>query len=255
MNFPAQLQDVIAAQPYPLLFVSLSGAHLYGFPSPDSDFDLRGAHAAPLREVLSLKSTLETVEVDDKSTPVEIDLVTHEVKMYFELLLKKNGNMLEQVYSPLVLATSPEHDELRAIAKTCITRYHAQHYLGLAKTQWGLFNKENPRRVKPLLYVYRALLSGLYLMQTGEPEANLVTLNETYRLPYIPDLVARKTGTAERATLPDTDYALHQAEYARLRAELEAAFASSRLPELPSGADALNDLLLRIRFAQPSAPA
>jgi hypothetical protein len=27
-------------QPHPLLFVTISGAHLYGFPSPDSDFDL-----------------------------------------------------------------------------------------------------------------------------------------------------------------------------------------------------------------------
>ncbi|MGH2609106.1 MAG: DNA polymerase beta superfamily protein, partial [Tepidiformaceae bacterium] len=34
-------------QPYPLLFASLSGADLYGFPSADGDYDIRGAHALP----------------------------------------------------------------------------------------------------------------------------------------------------------------------------------------------------------------
>ncbi|MDJ0688801.1 MAG: nucleotidyltransferase domain-containing protein [Xenococcaceae cyanobacterium MO_188.B32] len=34
---------IINSQPYPLLFATISGAHLYGFPSPDSDYDLRGS--------------------------------------------------------------------------------------------------------------------------------------------------------------------------------------------------------------------
>ena len=29
----------VARHPYPLLFATISGAHLYGFPSPDSDYD------------------------------------------------------------------------------------------------------------------------------------------------------------------------------------------------------------------------
>ena len=79
-----------------------------------------------------------------------------------------------------------------------ITRHHAHHYLGFAHTQWRLFEKEEPRRVKPLLYVFRVLLTGIYLMRSGEVEANLVTLNETFRLPYVPDLVARKRGGTSR---------------------------------------------------------
>jgi len=38
------LRAEAARHPYPLLFATVSGAHLYGFPSPDSDYDLRGAH-------------------------------------------------------------------------------------------------------------------------------------------------------------------------------------------------------------------
>lgn len=77
-----------------------------------------------------------------------------------------------------------------------ITRHHSHHYFGFAETQWKLFLKTLPRRVKPLLYVYRVLLTGIHLMRTGEVEANLVTLNEEFRLPYIADLVARKLAWA-----------------------------------------------------------
>ena len=90
--------------------------------------------------------------------------------------------MLEQLYSPLVVHTTPEHEELKAIARGCVTRHHSHHYFGFAETQWRLFEKERPRRVKPLLYVYRVLLTGIHLMRTGEVEANLVRLNEEARL-------------------------------------------------------------------------
>ena len=72
-----------------------------------------------------------------------------------------------------------------------VTRHHAHHYLGFAETQWKLFAKENPPRVKPLLYVYRVLLTGIHLMRAGEVQANLRTLNETARLPYIAELIER----------------------------------------------------------------
>ena len=53
MTIDPRLHRIVAAQPYPLLFATISGAHLYGFPSPDSDFDLRGAHVLPLEKVWS----------------------------------------------------------------------------------------------------------------------------------------------------------------------------------------------------------
>ena len=48
----AQLDAEVARHPYPLLFATVSGAHLYGFPSVDSYFDLRGCHILPPREVV-----------------------------------------------------------------------------------------------------------------------------------------------------------------------------------------------------------
>jgi hypothetical protein len=237
----------IENQPYQLLFVTISGAHLYGFPSPDSDFDLRGVHILPIREVAGLTSGPETLELSADREGLEIDLVTHDAAKFFNLMLKKNGYVLEQLYSPLIVHTTPAHDELKRIGRGCITRHHAHHYFGFAETQWTLFEKENPRRVKPLLYVYRVLMTGIHLMKTGEIEANLVKLNELYRLPYIPDLVARKLSGPEQSSLSDSDIEFHRSEYERLRSELQSTHDASQLPEAASAKPELHDLLLRLR--------
>lgn len=248
MQYDPRLITEIQRQPYPLLFVTISGAHLYGFPSPDSDYDLRGVHILPVREVIGLDPRRETIEISEMRGDLELDLVTHDVKKFFGLLLKKNGYVLEQLYSPLILHALPEHEELKAIAKDCITRHHSHHYFGFAETQWKLFDKERPRRVKPLLYVFRVLLTGIHLMRTGVIEANLVTLNQEFQLSYLDELIARKLSGPEKSTLDDGDIAFYQQEYERLRGMLEAAFQASHLPEAPTNRAALNDLLVRLRL-------
>lgn len=250
-----RLQKQVGQHPYPLLFATISGAHLYGFPSADSDYDLRGVHLLPLAEVVGLNVGSETVEKSGVYDGLEIDLVTHDARKFFTLLLRKNGYVLEQLLSPLVVHSTPEHDELKALSQGCITRYHAHHYLGFAATQWKLFHKDNPPHVKPLLYVYRVLLTGIQLMRTGQVEANLLRLNEQAKLPYLGELVERKMAGGERSRLTDADLTLHQREYERLVASLEEAFQQSRLPEAPSTQAALNDLLVRLRLQDRSRMA
>jgi len=249
-----RLHRIVAMQPYPLLFATISGAHLYGFPSPDSDFDLRGAHILSLEKIVGLEVQDETVENSRVIEGLEMDIVSHDIRKFFGLMLKKNGYVLEQLFSPLIVQTSPGHAELKVIARGCITRHHSHHYFGFAETQWKLFHKENPLRVKPLLYVYRVLLTGIHLMRTGEVEANLLKLNEEFRLPYIKDLVARKLAGPEKSTLDNADMAFHEAEYQHLRGELQAAHDQSQLPESPSNDTrlALDDLLVRIRLVNLS---
>ena len=244
-----KLKRHVDAHPYPLVFATISGAHLYGFPSADSDFDLRGVHLLPLEQIVGLDAGEETVEQEGIHDGIEMDLVTHDAKKFFGLMLKKNGYVLEQLLSPLVVHTTPEHEELKAVAKDCITRHHAHHYLGFAATQWKLFRKEEPPKVKPLLYVYRVLLTGIHLMRTGKVEANLLTLNETAKLPYIEELVKRKLAGPEKGRLDATDIEYHEREYERLVAELEAAMADSTLPEQATAKAPLNNLLVRLRVS------
>jgi uncharacterized protein len=245
------LRAEAAGHPYKLLFATVSGAHLYGFPSPDSDYDLRGVHILPAEEALGLLPKRETIEIEGMRGGVEMDLVTHDALKFFSMLLKRNGYVLEQLYSPLVVQSSPAHDELKQIAKGCVTRHHSHHYFGFAATQWNLFLKEDPPRVKPLLYVYRVLLTGIHLMRTGRIEANLIMLNEDFRLPYIGELVKRKIHGAEGSTLEVPEVEFHQGEYERLVAQLESAAAESRLPDEVGCREALNDLLVRVRLAGP----
>lgn len=247
MKMDERIVREVEAQPYPLLFATISGAHLYGFPSADSDFDLRGVHVLPVREVVGLDAGRETIEVSKFEDGLEFDLVTHDVKKFLGLLLRPNGYVLEQLHSPLIVSTTPEHTELKEIAGGCVTRFHSHHYLGFAASQWKLFDKERPRRLKPLLYVFRVLLTGIHLMRTGVIEANLVTLNGDFKLPFIGDLIERKLFGSEKETLEGEDIVKFRSEYERLVAELEEARDASDLPEAPVGREALNELLIRVR--------
>src|SRR5262249_34524172 len=69
------------------LFVTVSGAHLYGFPSPDSDIDLRGCHQLPLAEVVGLDRARETFESSGLHQGIEVDLVSYDVGKYLRLLV------------------------------------------------------------------------------------------------------------------------------------------------------------------------
>lgn len=243
----ARVVAAAAALPHPAVFATISGAHLYGFASEDSDVDLRACHALPAREVCGLREPVETLTETRIVDGLEIDFVSHDVRKFARMMLKKNGYVLEQIVSPLVVRTSPWHEELRALVPACVTRHHVHHYLGFAATEAELLAKEQPPRVKPLLYVYRVLLTGIRLMRTGEVEANLLRLNDEFRLSWIDDLVARKRAGGEHGLLRDADLAFHESERLRLEGVLREAAAASTLPDAPTAEPALHDLVVRSR--------
>jgi predicted nucleotidyltransferase len=167
---------------YGPLFVTVSGAHLYGFPSADSDVDFRGCHLLPLRDVVGLNVPTLTREYKTVDDGTEVELVSHEAGKYLQLLLRNNGYILEQVFSPIVVYGKEFLDELRPLARRCITRNHYHHYRGFIATQRKLIAKEEPKRAKPVLYAYRVLMTGIHLLRSGEVEANLPTLNKCFAL-------------------------------------------------------------------------
>jgi uncharacterized protein len=243
-----QLAQIVAQQPYPLVFATISGSHLYGFSSPDSDYDLRGVHLLPLGELVGLRPGQETIEISEQRPELELDLVTHELKKFMGLMLKRNGYVLEQLLSPLVIHTSETHSELKSLVPGCLTKHHSHHYLGFAQTQWRLFTQSNPPRVKPLLYVYRVLLTGIHLMQTGEVEAHLPTLNQKFGLTYLDELITQKLTGAEKGELTAIDLPFHQKEFDRLLKMLEITRDNSHLPQEPIAESAMHDLLIRVRL-------
>jgi predicted nucleotidyltransferase len=233
------------------LFVTVSGAHLYGFPSPDSDVDLRGCHQLPLADVVGLERPNETWEISRVHDGIEVDLVSHDVGKYLRLLATNNGYILEQVFSPLVAMGQSFLAELRPIARRCITRHHYHHYHGFYATQQKLLAKEQPKRAKTVLYAYRVLLTGIHLLRTGEVEANLLRANEHVGLPFLSDLIANKS--TEKTAAPGLDWPFHERELARLETELDRAFDESKLPE-ERAKRAIHDLLVRVRLEGFSTP-
>ncbi|MEO3975451.1 nucleotidyltransferase domain-containing protein [Streptomyces sp. CAU 1734] len=240
------LADVVAEQPDPLLFATVSGAHLYGFPSRDSDVDLRGVHLLPVADLVGLDEPEETRSRMWTRDGTELDLVTHDLRKFVRLMLRRNGYVLEQLLSPLVVHTSPAHAELVSLAPGAVTFHHAHHYRGFAGTQWRLF--ERTGELKPLLYTFRALLTGVHLMRTGRIEAHLPTLIEECGAPgYLPGLIAAKAD-AEHGRADGTDPAAVRADVEALHALLEEEREKSALPGEPGGLGALKDFAVRIRL-------
>ncbi|MFD7393242.1 DNA polymerase beta superfamily protein [Streptomyces sp. NPDC059852] len=239
------LAPVIAEQPDPVLFATVSGAHLYGFPSRDSDVDLRGVHLLPAADLVGLREPDETRSRMWVRDGVEMDLVTHDLRKFVRLMLRRNGYVLEQLLSPLVVHTTDAHRELAELAPGVLTAHHAHHYRGFATTQWRLF--ERTGELKPLLYTFRVLLTGIHLMRSGAVEPHLPTLLEAVDAPrYLPELIAAK---AEREHGDaGVDHARVAADVERLHAVLDEAQSASALPDAPDVHDALHAFVVRVRL-------
>ncbi|MFC7546905.1 DNA polymerase beta superfamily protein [Plantactinospora sp. GCM10030261] len=251
VEVPPWAADVARALPRPLLFATVSGAHLYGFPSVDSDLDLRAAHLLPPEEVVGLRVGPQTLQHAGMRDGVELDVVSHDLLKFATLLNSRNGYVLEQVLSPLVVVTTPLHADLVVLAPRLVTRHHAHHYLGFAANQERLYAKTG--QLKPALYTLRVLLTGIHLMHTGRLETDLGVLGTG--LAYVPDLIAAKR-EAEHGPLPPGAAERLAVDLPRLRADLAVARDTSRLPDRPEPAavDALHDLVVRTRLGRdPSA--
>ncbi|MFG2088093.1 MULTISPECIES: DNA polymerase beta superfamily protein [unclassified Spirillospora] len=248
MNLPEGLLDRLEADhPHPRAFVTVSGAHLYGFPSRDSDVDLRGVHLLPLEEIVGLETGDQTVTLMWDHAGVEADVVTHDLAKFCTLLLRRNGYVLEQVMSPLVVTTSPVHEELRELVPGLLTSNHAHHYLGFARSQRKAFEETN--ELKPLLYTFRVLLTGIHLMRAGEIEADLTRLTGDGPS-YLTDLIEAKRAAEHGAVPGDAPAA------SRLKADLDALTARlaeerdrSDLPEHAQNFPAVHDLVVRTRLS------
>lgn len=236
----------VARKGPPPVFATISGAHLYGFASPDSDVDLRGAFLLPAREMLGLHPPKETITIADNST-IELDWVAHDIRKFARMMTSHNGYVLEQLFSPLVVLGTPAFEELRELGKGCVTRPTVRHYLGFAHGRRKRLQEPEPT-VKHLLYAYRVYLSGIHLMRTGEVVANITVLNELFRLPEVDALVQRKREGAEKMRLADSEVALHEQHFDHLEADLNAAHDKSQLPEEPTTTAALNDFVVRLRL-------
>jgi tRNA nucleotidyltransferase (CCA-adding enzyme) len=128
------LEEIEREEVVTILFAVESGSRAWGFPSPDSDFDVRFVYVRPPEWYLSLTKCRDVIErpiVDD------LDLAGWDLKKALALLLKGHPVLLEWLNSPIVYLERPETASLREFAaRSPYRRAAAHHYRSLARHCW-----------------------------------------------------------------------------------------------------------------------
>lgn len=240
------------------IFMSVAGSHLYGFESKDSDVDLRGCHVVDPAKVLGIFNVQETIE-QQHDGDVLVEVVSHDVGKFAGMLLRGNGNALEQLFSPLVVTAKCDCGwqrctanqlvaHLRDITKGLISWASGAHYRGFSQNCW----RDVVRRptAKRLLYTYRTLLTGIHLMRTGRVCANIDTLMEAngFTPPEVDVLLDLKRDGVETSGYKGP-IEPHERFYVMLQGRLDDAMRTTELPNYPSQAakQQLNDWVVQVR--------
>jgi predicted nucleotidyltransferase len=229
------------------LVIYLSGAHAYGFRSPDSDLDLKAIHIATTADLLGLDVPSPTADRAEVLDGVEIDYTSNELAHALSGILAGNGNFLERVLGRTVAQASPMLEELRPIVHRALSRRVHRHYRGFALNQLRFLEKEPS--AKKLLYVLRTALTGIHLLETGELEADLSRLMEPYGVPEAAAIIERKRA-GERAAIDPALLDVWRPRTDALFARLDIARDRSVLPEEPPNEPELRAWLLAVRRAR-----
>ena len=227
--------------------VYLSGAHAYGFPSPDSDLDLKAIHVARTADLLGLTVPAPTVDRTEVIDGVEVDYTSNELGHALSGILAGNGNFLERVLGRMVAHASGLLAELRPIVHGSLSRKVHRHYRGFAQNQLQFLERDPS--AKKLLYVLRTTLTGAHLLETGELEPDLTRLMDAYGVGDAAELVERKRG-GERVGLDPSLIEAWRPRVDELLARLDVARERSPLPEEPRNVHDVEDWLLAVRRAR-----
>lgn len=198
-----------------LLMAVESGSRAWGFPSPDSDYDVRFVYVRPRDWYLSLAPGRDVIE-----QPIvdEIDLNGWDIRKALGLLLKSNAVVSEWIESPIrYRADDPVVAQFAALADAIFdARAAAHHYANLgrgAAERW--LDAESDVPVKRYFYALRPALAIRVLRHNpaARPPMNLQALVAASDLAQpladqIADLVEAKRRTKEKANtarLPELD--------------------------------------------------
>jgi len=216
-----------------ILMCAVTGSHMYGFPSGDSDIDLKGIHLAPTEKLLGFNQPSDTFDKLEVFDGTECDYTSHEAGKALKLLLRGNGNILERLLSTYQLYEGDLLAEMAELARNSISKRFAPHYRGYFVGMQREHKQSEAPTAKKLLYSFRVALTGIHLLQTGELDADLNTLAFKYGFDDIPTLIKRKTDGDEKAILTPEEDGLYRRHWPLLEQQLIEALSSSSLPEEP----------------------
>lgn len=177
-----------------------SGSRAWGFPSPDSDWDVRFIYAHPVDWYLQIRERRDVIERMDGL----LDVSGWDVRKALGLLLKSNASAIEWLRSPIIYRQSAEADLLRQFADRATLGGVQRHYFYLARSIWReRFAAGQIVNIKKYFYLLRPALALRVIRLTGAvPPMDLprllalADLDQPLRA-LVDDLVARKAVSRE----------------------------------------------------------
>lgn len=171
MNIPKDVQVVIdnklteieQQENIRILYSCESGSRAWGFPSPDSDYDVRFIYMRGLDNYLSLmpKKDQLTYPIND-----ELDFVGWDVVKLLKLMTKSNTTPFEWLQSPVIYR---EDEAIKKQLWDLCQGYFGQrgntfHYVGIAESAMSTMKNEQIG-IKKLFYVLRPLLAATWCIE------------------------------------------------------------------------------------------
>lgn len=160
----SELDRLEQEQEITVLYACESGSRAWGFPSPDSDFDVRFIYVQSPKRYLSIYDRKDAI---DLFLAQKMDLIGWDVRKSLRLFHKSNASLFEWMQSPIVYK---EHSvfikRLRELASEYFSpRTSLHHYLGITKhTYLGHLQGEQVK-LKKYFYAIRPLLCAIWVIE------------------------------------------------------------------------------------------
>jgi predicted nucleotidyltransferase len=245
------------------VYIVLSGSHLYGFPSADSDIDIRCCHIMDTKSMFHLSKGSDILQkkhfILDDGREIPIEFESQEIEHTIKLAMGNNSNILEHIFTSNML--NPETTEmmrLRQLAKESVSKIVYRPYHGMGEFNYKKFIESmNPtyrdKLVKKYLYVMRSYIVGAHALRTGEIDPNIRHhLKREWEYDSkedritIYDLIDKKKKAEYQVSA--IDHKRCREAIARLKANLELALIESPLADKPSNKESWDDFLYNIRL-------
>lgn len=148
-----------------IVYACETGSRAWGFPSPDSDYDVRIIYKHEIDWYLSLSDKKDTIEF--MSEDGELDITGWDIKKCLKLMWKSNGALMERLQSPIVYR---QENSVPALLKEYAERCFApiammHHYLGMAKNSFSEIEDRDEIKLKKMFYALRATLACKWILE------------------------------------------------------------------------------------------
>ncbi|WP_187261738.1 nucleotidyltransferase domain-containing protein [Pontibacter beigongshangensis] len=158
-----KLRDVERQYNVSILLACETGSRAWGFPSPDSDYDVRFIYRHPKDWYLSIDESRDTIEYLNG----DLDLVGWDIRKGLRLLRKSNAAMFERLQSPIIYL---ERTDFRQQLSVLLPDYFScraglHHYLGMAHNYYKVCEPADEVKLKSYFYLMRTALASLWIVE------------------------------------------------------------------------------------------